>query len=148
VLRLLTEDRIVVLDSALRKANAIRALAERIGEGDEIPDMRSFLSALFQQESRMASRVEHGVTFPHHRGPSVSRPAIALGICSDGLRWGKREAAQIVFLIAWPERDHQGYLRAVAAIAGAMSREQVRQALLKPETPAEVLSALTSLKGS
>ena len=99
-------------------------------------------AVLFQQESRLGSRAEHGVVLPAHRGPSVARPAIALGICRNGICWGGGGTARIIFLVGWSDRDDQGYVRAVAAIAGAVSRERVRQALLQAQTPGEALAVL------
>ena len=145
--RYLNQSHILICMKAKKKADAIREVGALLKDGPEIPDLREFMSAVFQRESRFSTGVGHGVAIPHYRGEQVRRPAIGLGISREGIAWGEGQRAHIVFLVGWPNRHGEGYLKTVSEIAQLLSRASVRQQLLEAATPEEALEALKDRPG-
>ncbi len=138
----LRSQRVVTDLKAKKKAGAIREIGSLFEGGPEVPDLRVFLSKLFQKEASFSSGVEHGVALPHYRDRSVKIPVAGLGISKEGIDWGEDHPAHIVVLVGWPDRHDQAYLRMVAEIAGLMRRESIRERLLDAASPEEALAAL------
>jgi len=81
----------------------------------------------------------------HFRTDAVKRLVVALGISPTPIarrREGQaRRGARIVVLILAPQKEAATYLQAAAAFARSLGRREVVDALLKAQTPRDVLEA-------
>ncbi len=81
----------------------------------------------------------------HFRTDAVKRLVVALGVASAPIARRRevqaRRGARIVVLILAPQKEAATYLQAAAAFARALGRREVVDALLKAQTPQDVLEA-------
>jgi CBS domain-containing protein len=81
----------------------------------------------------------------HFRTDAVKRLVVALGIAPSPIarrREGQaRRGARIVVLILAPQKEAATYLQAAATFARTLGRREVVEALLKAQTPRDVLEA-------
>lgn len=143
-LRSLRPDRILVELKATRKVEAIRELAGLLQDAPEIPDLRRFVSAVLQKESRFGSGVGRGVALPHYRDDSVREPVVCIGLSRQGVAWDDDERVHILVLVGWPLKHDQAYLRTVADLARVLHLKPVRDQVLAARDGVEVLEILKS----
>jgi mannitol/fructose-specific phosphotransferase system IIA component (Ntr-type) len=143
-LRYLRHDRILLRMKSTRKVEAIRELAEQLSGAVEIPDLRRFVSAILQKESRFGSGVGRGVALPHYRDDSVQEPVVCIGLSEPGIAWDDGETVHILVLIGWPLKHDQAYLKTVADLARVLHLQPVREQILAAGDGAEVLEILKS----
>ena len=143
-LRHLRADRVLLQMRATRKAAAIRELAEQLQDAPEIPDLRRFVSAVLQKESRFGSGVGKGVALPHYRDDAVQEPVVCIGLSRQGIAWDDDEEVNILVLIGWPLKHDQAYLKTVADLARVLHLKPVRDQLLAAGDASEVMDILSS----
>ncbi|HET9800070.1 MAG TPA: PTS sugar transporter subunit IIA, partial [Chthoniobacterales bacterium] len=94
-----------------------------------------FLNKLQQREKTNSTYAADGVAFPHARTKLVEEIVLGIGRSEAGIPWtGKGEIANLIFLIAVPERLISDYLVVVGAIARATKDRPLRTLLLHAET--------------
>jgi len=79
----------------------------------------------------------------HLRSDAVKRLAAAVGVAPAPIKRypDSEQAARIVLLLVAPPRESSAHLRALAALARAMSRREVVDAILNATGPDEVLAS-------
>ena len=100
--RLLCEKNILVEMKARRKFDAIRELAELLGDEDDVLDPKRFLADLIRREQQSSTGIGKGVAVPHAHEDSIRRQLLAIGISHDGIEFDSidGEPVHIVALLA------------------------------------------------
>ena len=121
---------VVELDGKTR-ADAIAALAEAMEKGKFIANA----------DNLVAAALEGGLAFPHVRGVEGGGLTLAMGVSKKGIDWDG-EKVHIVFLSAIPVAVSAFYLRLMAGLTQAFSKEANRKALLDAKDSAALWKAL------
>ena len=130
---------IVGLDVESREA-AIGALAETMEKNGFIANANSLVAAAMDREAVLSTAMD-GIAFPHVRGVEGGGLTLAMGISKKGIDWDG-EKVNIVFLSAIPVAVSAFYLRLMAGLAQAFSKQANRDALLAATDAASLWKAL------
>ena len=130
---------VVGLDGKTRE-EAIAALADAMEKGKFIANADSLVTAALERESVLSTAME-GIAFPHVRGVEGGGLTLAMGVSKKGIDWDG-ERVNIVFLSAIPVAVSAFYLRLMAGLAQAFSKEANRKALLDAKNEAALWNAL------
>ena len=130
----------VGLDGKTRE-DAIAALAGAMEKGKFIANADSLVAAALERESVLSTAMEGGLAFPHVRGVEGGGLTLAMGVSKKGIDWDG-EKVHIVFLSAIPVAVSAFYLRLMAGLTQAFSKETNRKALLDAKDSAALWKAL------
>ena len=140
----LVNPRQIVLDlQASTQADAMVELAGVLEANGRITNVNQFLEELRSREAINSTYAADGIAFPHARTKLVDEIVLAIGRSEAGIPWsGKGEIAQLIFLIAVPERLISDYLVVVGAIARITKDHPLRTLLLHAESVKDFVATL------
>ena len=130
---------VVDLDAANRE-EAIAKLAEAMEQHRFISSADSLVAAAIERESVLSTAME-GIAFPHVRGVEGGGLTLAMGVSKKGIDWDG-EKVNIVFLSAIPVAVSAFYLRLMAGLTQAFSKEANRKAVVEAKDSAALWKAL------
>lgn len=130
--------------AAKTREEAIRALANAMREEGFIDNAEKLVSAALDREAVLSTAVDCGIAFPHVRGVEGGGLTMALGVSRSGIPFDGRngERSHFIFLTTIPTAVSAFYLKLLAGITEAFTKEPNREALLKSETPEELWKTL------
>src|SRR5690348_10699212 len=87
------------------KAEALRALAQRLAAEGRVTDLDGFLADVAAREAQAPTGLGDGIGIPHCRSAHVTRPSLAFGRSTRGLDFDAPDGrpADLVFMIAAPD---------------------------------------------
>lgn len=134
---------IVLKLRAQTQADAMVELAGCLAADGKIKNVNQFLRELQAREAINSTYAADGIAFPHARTKLVQKIVLAIGRSETGIPWtGKGETAQLIFLIAVPERLISDYLVVVGAIARITKDRPLRTLLLHAESVDDFMATL------
>lgn len=144
ITELLTQETIAMDLSATTKDGVIEALAQQLNEAGKLNDIETFKDAIHERERQSSTGVGEGIAIPHAKNEAVTTPAIAFGKSKEGVDYESldMQPAHLFFMIAAPETGAKTHLDALAKLSSVLMDESVRSALLKANTPEEILSIM------
>ncbi|REI27779.1 PTS fructose transporter subunit IIC [Staphylococcus felis] len=144
ITELLTQETIAMDLSATTKDGVIEALAQQLNEAGKLNDIETFKDAIHERERQSSTGVGEGIAIPHAKNAAVTTPAIAFGKSKEGVDYESldMQPAHLFFMIAAPETGAKTHLDALAKLSSVLMDESVRSALLKANTPEEILSIM------
>jgi len=88
--------------------------------------------------------MENGIAIPHSSVPLVERPAVALGVSREGLDFQAIDGrpTHLVILLVNPANQTKAHIRTLAEIARLLSSSELRSALVRSESAADILSTI------
>jgi mannitol/fructose-specific phosphotransferase system IIA component (Ntr-type) len=130
---------------ATTQAEAMREIVGLLVTAGTIDNPEKFLSEMRARETINSTYAADGVAFPHARTKLVDQIVLGIGRSEAGIPWtGKGELAQLIFLIAVPERLISDYLVVVGAVARATKDRPLRTLLFHAESADEFIATLLS----
>ena len=123
------------------REDAIARLAKAMEEHKFISNADNLVAAAMERESVLSTAMEGGLAFPHVRGVEGGGLTLAMGVSKDGIDWDG-EKVNIVFLSAIPVAVSAFYLRLMAGLTQAFSKDAVRKAVIGAKDPAALWKAL------
>ncbi len=127
------------LDVATRE-DAIARLAEAMESNRFISNADSLVAAAMDREAVLSTAMED-IAFPHVRGVEGGGLSLAMGISKKGIDWDG-ETVHIVFLSAIPVAVSAFYLRLMAGLAQAFSKQENRDAVIATKDGAALWKVL------
>jgi mannitol/fructose-specific phosphotransferase system IIA component (Ntr-type) len=121
---------------------AIRELTRRLESAGRIRNAASFLAATLAREVQHPTFVDDGVVAPHARSGDVLKLSAAIGLSREGIPWGKRGVAHIIFLFAVPLTGGGGYLLLLSGLSRLIKNEPAFAALRLATQPDEMWRVL------
>lgn len=127
------------------KPDSIKELLASISRNDIIRDQEKVLNAVFEREKIMSTGVGNGVAIPHCKHSDCKEFAIALGISKEGVDFDAidKKPANIIFLLIGPEDQPGIHIRLLSRISRIISKDELRQNVLKCETPQQLHDLLS-----
>ena len=123
------------------REDAIAKLAQAMEDHKFISNADNLVTAAMERESVLSTAMEGGLAFPHVRGVEGGGLTLAMGVSKKGVDWDG-EKVNIVFLSAIPVAVSAFYLRLMAGLTQAFSKESNRKALLEAKDAAALWKAL------
>lgn len=102
------------------------------------------LQSLLEREALGSTGIGSGVAIPHGRCREVSQPTVVLGRTDVEVEFGSIDGrpARLFFLIVAPENGDNEHLHILAEIARMTKDSVMLEALLKLESPREVVDLI------
>ncbi|MFC8448295.1 fructose-specific PTS transporter subunit EIIC [Kitasatospora sp. NPDC057223] len=122
------------------KAEALRALAQRLTAEGRVTDLDGFLADIAAREAQAPTGMGDGIGIPHCRSAHVTRPSLAFGRSARGLDFDASDGstADLVFMIAAPDGADDAHLQILAALARRLMDPAFTGALRAATDPSAV----------
>ena len=118
---------------------AIDALADLLDKDGRLSDRDAYAEAVYAREKETGgTAMEMGIAIPHAKSAGVSQAGVAFGRTSTPLDYGD-EKADLIFLIAAPEGEHNLHVTVLQQLARRLVHESFRTSLREASTPEEVV---------
>jgi fructose-specific phosphotransferase system IIA component len=139
----ITNANLIALDmDATDRWEAIDALAGLIEADGRLTDKDAYVRAVrAREEDTGGTAMEMGIAIPHAKSPGVENPGVAFGRTREPIEFGD-EKADLVFLIAAPEGEHNLHVTVLSQLARRLVHERFRTALREAQTPEEVVDLM------
>lgn len=146
----LTENAVVVQMSARDKREILAGLVNLIEQTDGLMDTKSLLDEIMQREELGSTGIGKGVAIPHVHLEEIAEMHVAMMTTARGVDYGAidDQPCRIFIMVAAPDRDRENYLHLLAEVSRLFRHDEVRESVLKAETPAALLEALRSAEGA
>ncbi len=140
----LSPDTILIDWNPDSKDGAIVDLIEQLDQADLLLDKQMVIEDVFAREESLSTGLEDGIAYPHARSGAVDSVVMAFGIVKDGLDFGLRDGSLAVFipLMVSPSDGGSPHIYFMAEIVKKLENHEIRNKLLKADSPAEVYSIL------
>lgn len=118
------------------KEDVIRELIEVLSSKQIFKDKEAVFTAILDREKIMTTGIGREVAIPHCKKNECKDFAIALGIHQTGIDFNSidNKPVKIVFLLVGPEENPGMHIRLLSRISRLISKEQLRENLLKVST--------------
>lgn len=125
---------------AVTRQDAVRELADAMEKGRFVSNPGALVAAAMERESMLTTAMENGLAFPHVRGVEGGGLTLALGVSRNGIEWDPSDGAKahLIFFSVIPVAVSAFYLRLMAGLMDALSKQDNRDALLAAKTPADL----------
>lgn len=121
---------------------AIEALADLLDRDGRLTDRGSYVEAVFAREKETGgTAMGMGIAIPHAKSSGVGSAGVAFGRTSTPLDYGE-EQADLVFLIAAPEGEHNLHVKVLQQLARRLMHESFRNSLREAATPEEAVGLM------
>jgi len=141
---LLTSDRVVLLDSADKRA-VLERLVERLARSPLVTDSEALLRGILDREALMSTGIGFGVAVPHVRIDSVKGPVMAVAVCKTSIPDYASlddQPVRIVCMVAARSDQHKEYIRTLAKISSHLKRPDLRERILESADASEICNLL------
>ena len=121
---------------------AIDALADLLDADGRITDQGAYVAAVrAREEETGGTAMEMGIAIPHAKSSGVSSAGVAFARTRQPIQFGD-EKADLIFLIAAPEGEHNLHVTVLSQLARRLVHERFRGALRSAQTPEEVVDLM------
>ena len=121
---------------------AIDALADLLDKDGRLSDRDAYAEAVYAREKETGgTAMEMGIAIPHAKSAGVSQAGVAFGRTSTPLDYGE-EKADLIFLIAAPEGEHDLHVTVLQQLARRLVHESFRTSLREASTPEVVVELM------
>lgn len=123
---------------------AVRELIRLLVSQGATDDPEELFRAVLRREAEFSTSIGLGIAIPHAKSSAVTHAAIAFGRSTERIKFSVDDAAgaNLIFLIAVPDRAENDHLRILAQISRKLVHKNVRDALLQAKTPEAIVDAL------
>jgi fructose-specific phosphotransferase system IIA component len=139
----ITSTNLVALDlEATDQWAAIDALADLLDKDGRLSDRDAYAEAVYAREKETGgTAMEMGIAIPHAKSAGVSQAGVAFGRTNSPLDYGD-EKADLIFLIAAPEGEHNLHVTVLQQLARRLVHESFRTSLREASTPEGVVELM------
>jgi len=129
------------------REGVIRELAYRMEYEGFITGTEKLIEEALRRESILSTAVEHGIAFPHVRGVEGGGLTLALGLSPKGVRFDSsgKQLTHIIFFVVIPTVASAFYLRLLAGLTEALSKNEARKALLEEKESEKLWKTLLKI---
>ncbi len=139
----ITSANLVALDlDATDQWGVIDALVDLLDKDGRLTDRDAYAEAVYAREKETGgTAMEMGIAIPHAKSSGVETAGVAFGRTSSPLDYGE-EKADLIFLIAAPEGEHNLHVKVLQQLARRLIHESFRTSLREASTPEEVVQLM------
>ena len=139
----ITSANLVALDLEVTDQWAvIDALVDLLDKDGRLTDRDAYAEAVYAREKETGgTAMEMGIAIPHAKSSGVETAGVAFGRTSSPLDYGE-EKADLIFLIAAPEGEHNLHVKVLQQLARRLVHENFRTSLREAATPEEAVELM------
>ena len=139
----ITSANLVALDMQVDDQwGSIDALADLLDRDGRLGDRDSYVQAVYDREKETGgTAMGMGIAIPHAKSSGVSTAGVAFGRPASPLQYGDEEA-DLIFLIAAPEGEHNLHVKVLQQLARRLMHESFRDSLRGASSPEEVVELM------
>ena len=144
VKNILSPERIIFMNHPT-KHDALVELSESLATAPQIKDAKELTAEILKREELMSTAMGRGIAIPHVRLASVTDLVMAVGISrTDIIDFQSIDdtPVRLLFMIAAAYNQHSYYLQTLSFFSAKLKEQELRDALLKAETPLEAYNLL------
>ena len=141
----LSVHRIIFLNHS-SKRDVLLSLAENLAASPQIKNRQELATEILKREELMSTAIGCGIAIPHVRLSSVTDLVVSAGISRTNIvdfHPLDDEPVRLVFMIAAAHNQHAYYLQTLSWFSARLKNKELRDSLLKTQTPQEVFDLLT-----
>ncbi len=144
--KLLSEDSIILELKSTAKEDIIREMIDFLVARGRIRDREAALKAVLDRELKMSTGMQHGIAIPHGKSDSVDKLVTALALKKEGVDFGSMDGKPSqIFIMTISSISRTGpHIQFLSEISQVLNDPEKREALLKAETPSQVIDVLTT----
>lgn len=126
------------------KEALIEELIDRLVDMGHLSDRAQALEDVMTRERSMSTGMQDGIAIPHARTTAVNQLTCVIGIKAEGIDFGALDEnpSTIFVLTLSPAEGAAPHIQFMANVSKTLSDKNTRQALLKSQSPAEMLQIL------
>jgi len=131
---------------ATTKDDAIHELLSILDEAELLRDRGEAERVVFEREQAMSTGMENGIAIPHGKTDSVNHLLVGIALKPDGIDFSAfdRQLTTILILVISPLHNTGPHLRFMAEISKILRNADVRERILRAQSPEEVVSIIVS----
>ena len=139
----ITSANLVALDLEVADQwTVIDALVDLLDKDGRLTDRDAYAEAVYSREKETGgTAMEMGIAIPHAKSAGVETAGVAFGRTSSPLDYGE-EKADLIFLIAAPEGEHNLHVKVLQQLARRLVHENFRTSLREASNPEEVVELM------
>ena len=139
----ITNANLVALDLEVNdRWGAIDALADLLNADGRLTDRAAYVAAVrAREEETGGTAMEMGIAIPHAKSSGVTNAGVAFLRTPEPIDFGD-EKADLIFLIAAPEGEHNIHVTVLSQLARRLVHERFRSALRAAATPEEIVDLM------
>ena len=139
----ITNANLVALDLEVNdRWGAIDALADLLNADGRLTDRGAYVAAVrAREEETGGTAMEMGIAIPHAKSSGVTNAGVAFLRTPEPIDFGD-EKADLIFLIAAPEGEHNIHVTVLSQLARRLVHERFRSALRAAATPEEIVDLM------
>ena len=144
---ILSIPRIIFL-SCQNKRDALLTLADNIAAAPQVKNRQELSAEILKREELMSTAIGRGIAIPHVRLSSVTDLVVSVGICrADIIDFSPMddEPVRLIIMIAASHNQHAYYLQTLSWFSAKLKNRELRDNLLKAQTPDEAYNLLTMI---
>ena len=144
---LLLVPRIIFLNYQ-NKRDALLALADNLAASPQIKNRQELSTEILKREELMSNAIGRGIAIPHVRLSSVTDLVVSVGISrTDIVDFSPMDdvPVRLIIMIAASHNQHAYYLQTLSWFSTKLKNGELRDSLLKSQTPDEVYNLLTAV---
>jgi len=144
ICEVLSQDRVIVGMKSRDKIGAIRELLEVATKSGKVRDKEKLLGSILEREKLQTTGIGFGLAIAHAKTDDVEGITVSLGVSEDGVNYGSLDGkpAHIIFLLTAPTHKNTEYLSVLAKIARIFKEEDLREAVIRAGSPADVMNLI------
>lgn len=133
---------LIFLDlDAKEKTNAMAQIVQLMKKNKAIAHEKEFLKQVLEREKLGSTAIGNNIALPHARSKYASNIIITFARLTHKVDFGEDEEkpVQLVFLMGTPPDSIGEYLKVLAQLSKVLKKEEIRKALLKAQSPSDVI---------
>jgi len=140
------EEKCITCDlKATTKDEAFEELATLLEKSGCVNNKERLIADVKARDAAMSTGFEKGIAIPHARTDGVDEICVAIGIKKgEGIDFNSfdKKPSNIFVMIASPASKSGPQMRVMAALSGALMKEEIRTKILESKDPSEVMEHL------
>ena len=140
----LVDNGIIINSECKTKPEILREMVETLVQAFTLKHRDEILDAVLTREKQKSTGIGCGLAVPHAKVDYVDRMCMVASTVKDGIDFDTmdREPVYLLMLIVSPSNTVGPHIKALSSVARIMADADVRNDLIKAQTPAEFLNLL------
>lgn len=142
--QLLSPERIRIGLPGTSKESVIDALVDLLEGHEAVDRLEAVRTAIFERENMMSTGVGKGLGLPHAKTDAVTETVASFATTAEPIDFGAIDdvPVQLLLLLVGPEAHKSQHIKILGRISRLVSRDGLRERLLRAETPDVVIETL------
>ena len=144
--KILTKDSILPELKADTKQGVIEEMVAFMAAAGKFTDCMPVVQAVLAREAKMSTGMQNGIAIPHGKTDKVDQLVAALAIHRSGVEFAAMDGnpCRIFIMTLSPENRAGPHIQFLAEIGKALSRQELREGLLRAGSADEIFDILTA----